>query len=180
MNNFSYITRVIVILGIGSFVNTSFAQTPDPVCSDLVGAAYGLCLAAKSIGCDGSDKDSKGCDIIEVRYTEITGTEPEWTLPPCPCGSTVDFIDHVKLNSDGINISCLLETAESSGTQILSINTLRSDDRLVFSFLPSSEKAPKRTCGFDNNSLKDIDSFEAQSCVNNIEETAAVFNITCN
>lgn len=60
------------------------------VCSDLKGAAWGMCKAAQAIDCEATP-EKNACQKIAENYTAVTGDEtPPWTDPPpppvtCPC-----------------------------------------------------------------------------------------------
>ena len=65
---------------------SAFAGNHDNgLCSDLEGAAHGLCTAASRIGCGtDAEKNSNACAKIEENYFQITGELPPW-LVSCPC-----------------------------------------------------------------------------------------------
>lgn len=173
MKNLAFIVTISLMLGIGSVANTASAQSVD--CAGLSGAAFGLCVGAQASECDGSETDSKGCDKMEVRFEEMTGTAPPWTLPTCPCGSATEFITHIELGGD-TEITC--SVIVSVPNDFLSIDTA-SVDSLVFTFLPPLDFGSKHTCGIDGSSLLNVDDDEAQSCANNIVAAAANFGAIC-
>ena len=176
MKNLGFIAAISLTLGIGSIVNTASAQSAE--CSGLSGAAFGLCTAANAVECDGSDFDAMGCDRIEARFEEITGTTPPWTLPACSCGTTADFIAHVE-DSEATSISCLVLISPTGQNDVLAINT-EIQIGSVATHLPPLNFSFKHTCAFDNFSLFTLDTNEeAQSCANNIVNAAANFGAIC-
>jgi hypothetical protein len=77
------------LLAILSLTPLSFAQTADgitpaeePVCDDLNGALYGLCVAyCEAMDCDDGDHlaSDEACERVLTNYTAIT----EGDMPPC-------------------------------------------------------------------------------------------------
>lgn len=173
MKNLAFIIAISLMLGIGSIANTASAQSVD--CAGLSGAAFGLCIGAQASECDGSETDSKGCDKMELRFEEMTGTTPPWTLPDCPCGSAADFITLIEI-SGATDIVCSVFDKEPN--DFLAIDTLTSPS-LVFTALPPLNFTENFFCGTHNNILFDVDDDEAQSCVNNIVAAAANFGVIC-
>lgn len=74
------------ILGAGLLILASASISvataeQDPRCEGLSGAAFGLCTAAISVGCDDEETRKPGCTKIEDKYEQITGGVPPWTIP---------------------------------------------------------------------------------------------------
>jgi hypothetical protein len=64
---------------------TAVAGNPDadPRCEGLSGAAFGLCTAAVSVGCDDPEVTNPGCSSVADNFIKITGNPPPWTEPLC-------------------------------------------------------------------------------------------------
>jgi hypothetical protein len=174
MKTLAFIITISLLFAIESIENTASAQSVD--CAGISGAAFGLCLAAQASECDGSETDSKGCDKIELRFEEMTGTTPPWTLADCPCGNTADFITHIQ-NSGARSITC---SVSAGVNDLLSIDDpVNMYDNVVFTHLPPINTTSKHTCGFDNTSMMGVDSEQALSCANNIVAAAVHYNEHC-
>lgn len=64
----------LFIISFNSFANGHV----DPRCEGLTGAAYGMCSAAVSVGCDDPDSQNGGCTTLVEKYTQITGEKAPW------------------------------------------------------------------------------------------------------
>ena len=169
-----FISVVLLILSFAGMSSKALAQSGN--CVGLSGAAYGLCLSANAVGCNGTDTQPPGCTQIETRYTEITGETAPWTLPPCPCGDPSRFVEVIK-DSGAAEIDCHTISG-TEGQQLLTINTRGFDDQIIFTYLAPFSTS-KHTCGFYKASEADVTEDQATACAKTMVLTAEKFRAEC-
>jgi hypothetical protein len=170
------VSSLFVFLAVTSMAGA--APAPDN-CAALDGAALGVCRAAGALGCNGSSAQASACTTIENKYRELTGETPPWVA--CPCGQAETFVSLAGTK----DVSCRAVAFELDGatTYIAQLNRtdiVIGDGNVVFSYFPGSfALVGKQTCGFQNVSQQALTDVEAESCVAEIRDAAALLGTKC-
>jgi len=171
----------ICVATIGAASTPVLAKGPsrDAACAGLSGAAFGVCQAAIAVGCDGTANQPTSCINIQTKYTQLTGDPtPPWTMPPCPCGTSEDFVTFAGTK----DVFCRVQVTDS-GASILRLDPTgarQPADNYVFSFFPGSLAIEdKQTCGFRWISQANVTDAEAKSCMAEISAAALALFTRC-
>lgn len=84
-------STIVLALLFAAWPTVSAAQASSALCAGYTGAAYGQCVGAAAVGCDGTATEPKGCANLAQLFETLTGNSPPWdtTRPTdaCPCFS---------------------------------------------------------------------------------------------
>jgi hypothetical protein len=160
-------------VGLAGYANAG-GPADNPRCVGLKGAAYGMCVAAFATGCDDPATTKPGCATIEKKFTELTGETPPWTLPPCSCGTSDEFI--TKLDRQGGAVSCTDQV-----NIMLSIDS-STVSKSVFSNYPGN--GPYQQCCLKSDEgeiciLAPSSDDNLRSCIIELRATIDHYDLTC-
>lgn len=156
-------------------LTTTFGKNAEATCEGFTGAAFGLCQAAYAVGCDDPNNQSPGCTKIETQFSNITGDTPPWSLPPCPCGTSSDFITIFNPYSVGELWCGNFISVDSESTSFFRMN-------YNYPWINTNRQLDISTCRVVSDSLHadlQISNDEAQSCNKEIKATAEHFGVVC-
>ena len=156
-------------------LGTGAALAQEDPCGDETGAAYGLCSAYVSMGCntDNPDASETACSKVAANFMKITGRDISSTFLTCPCSVPGFDTLFVEVLAGQVPItSC--STSEFFFTDGLFVNL-----NFGATAYSGTTDGVSWRCGFMPNPDIFITAAEGKVCMDLLEQAANNQGVTC-
>ncbi len=169
-----------------SSVAIAAGPNTDPRCVGLTGAAFGLCQAATAVGCDDPATQNPGCASIEDNFTQMTGENPPWLAPLCPCSEYYQKFVATSWGQKYEDGDCTVYVNQVPPIYVIAWH-LAVEDAATGSYYTLRAGAGvggPSTCSADSDYLDppvtlEIEDAEVFSCFDEIEGIASMWQVPC-